>query len=490
MKWKPGHGYRSFGITAFIVIAASMLFYFLLFRTSTLGVGLGKVISVLKPIIYGFVFAYLLNPIATLTERLCCRIILKTGIRAGKKIKRAIRVFSAFFSMLLAILVVYALISSVLPELVKSIRSIVFNFQRYVNNVNHFFDTFVFKNNQELDEKTTALISEYAQKAQEWLTADMTPQLDNLLGGLTSGIFNLVTFVKNIFIGLIISMYMLISKESMIARFRRFLFSVFSIPAANRILHNLRFTDEKFGGFIIGKMIDSLIIGVICYVCCRIFSFPYAMLISVVIGVTNVVPFFGPFIGAIPSSVLIFVVDPWKALVFIIFILCLQQFDGNFLGPRILGTTVGVSSYMVIIAILIGSGFFGVTGMVIGVPTFAVLIALMQDAILRRAKKKGLPGELEAYHYVSRINPLTMELIEEAEDSDGGISLYDWITMRTKEMKSLDEPIAGRSWDRTIEQIEEEDAELSGIAAPPRKNPDGGTDGDVPEEAFSEDDKN
>lgn len=488
MKWKPGHGYRNFGITAFIVIAASMLFYFLLFRTSTLGVGLSRVIDVLNPIIYGFVIAYLLNTLVCLSERLIYRFMIRLKIKPGRRIGKMIRVFCAFFSLLIALLIVYALISSILPELIKSVRSIVFNFQRYVNNVNHFFDTIVFKDNEELDARTTEFISRIAQKVQDWLSADMTPQLDTLLGGVTSGFFNFVTFMRNIFLGIIVSMYMLISKESMIARFRRFVYALFPVATANRILHNLRFADEKFGGFLIGKMIDSVIIGIICYVCCRIFSFPYAVLISVVIGVTNVVPFFGPFIGAVPSAVLIFVVDPWKALVFIIFILCLQQFDGNFLGPKILGSSVGVSSYMVIIAILIGSGFFGVTGMVIAVPTFAVLIAFVQDEILRRTKKNGLPGELEAYHYVSRINPVTREIINEDDDPDQSVSLYDWITMRTAEVRSFDEPLKENSWDRTIEQIETEDAELSGVAAPPRKNSDGGTDGDVPEDAFSEED--
>lgn len=488
MKWKPGHGYRNFGLTAFIVIAASMLFYFLLFRTSTLGTGIARVIDVMNPLIYGLVIAYLLNPVVNMSESICYKLVYKTKFNPGKKSKKAIRVFCAFLALFLAMLIVYALASSVLPELTKSVRSIVFNFQRYVNNVNHFFDTTIFKDNEELDSRITALITEYAQKIQEWLTGDMTPQLDNLVGRLTSGLFNIVTFFRNIFLGIIISMYALISKESMLARMKRFTFSVFSVPAANRILHNLRFADEKFGGFLIGKMIDSVIIGIICYVCCRIFNFPYAMLISVVIGVTNVVPFFGPFIGAIPSSILIFVVDPWKALIFIIFILCLQQFDGNILGPRILGTSVGVSSFMVIIAILIGSGFFGVTGMIVAVPAFAVLIAFLQSWILRRTRGKGLPGELEAYHYAVRINPLTKEIVEE-EEKKGSLSLYDWITRRTDEMKMYEEPITERSWDRTIEQIEEEDAALSGIAAPPRKNPDGGTDGDVPEEAFSDDDQ-
>ncbi len=489
MKWKPTHGYRNIGITAFIVVAASMLFYFLLFRTSTLGVGLGKVIAVMNPIIYGYIIAYILNPVSTLTESTVFRLIYRMKLKKApsRRAKKFIRVISVFFSVFLSGLVIYALISSVLPELLKSVRSIVFNFQRYVNNVNHFLDTTIFKDNAELDAKTTALITEYAGKIQEWFSAEMTPRLDNLVGGVTSGLFNFVTFLKNILLGVVISIYVLISKESMLARFRRFIYAVFPIPTGNRILFNLRFADEKFGGFVIGKIIDSAIIGVICYVCCRLFDFPYAMLISVVIGVTNVVPFFGPFIGAVPSTVLIFVVDPVKALIFIIFILCIQQFDGNLLGPKILGTSVGVSSYMVIIAILIGSGFFGFTGMIIAVPTFAVISAFVQSAILRRTKKHGLPGELEAYHYVDKVDPVTKDIVTKEVDGRAR-NLYDWIKNRDEIVYSYDEPIRENSWDRTIEQIEEEDASLSGIAVPPRKNRDGGTDGDVPDDAFRDDD--
>ncbi len=463
-----------------------MLFYFLLFRTHTLGVGLSKVIEVMSPIIYGFITAYLLNPVMTLFEKASYRIISRLKLHPGRKRKKVIRIASSFLALFAAGVVIYALLSSVLPELVKSVRSIVFNFQRYVNNVNHFLDT-VLSGNAELDSKTTELISEYAQKAQDWLSAEMTPWLDNLVNGLTSGIFNLVTFLKNIFLGVVISLYILIAKESMLARFRRFLYAVLPVPTTNRILHSLRFADEKFGGFIIGKLIDSAIIGVICYVCCRIFSFPYAMLISVVIGVTNVIPFFGPFIGAIPSTVLIFVVDPIKALIFIIFILCLQQFDGNLLGPRILGSSVGVSSYMVIVSILIGSGFFGVKGMVIAVPTGAVVVAFSQGAILRKIKKKGLPGSLESYHYVDKVDPLTGEIVD-LERNKEAVSLYDWIRNKGDILSAYEEPIRENSWDRTIEQVEQEDADLGGIAAPPRKNQDGGTDGSVPEEAFREDD--
>ena len=255
--------------------------------------------------------------------------------------------------------------------------------------------------------------------------------------------------------------YILCAKEAHAARFKRLIYSVFSIQTGNRILFSFRFIDEKFGGFIIGKFIDSLIIGLITYVACSLMNMPYTLLISVVIGVTNVIPFFGPFLGAIPSVFLIFVTSPIKSLIFIIFILVLQQIDGNLLGPRILGDSVGVSSYLVILAILIGGGFFGVTGMIIGVPCAAVIVAVMQSRILRRMKEKGLPGDLESYHYLKEINPNTSEIIT-ADFSDEEKGIYDRIRKRDDIVTSYDEPLRENTWDITMEQIEEEDALING----------------------------
>ena len=300
---------------------------------------------------------------------------------------------------------------------------------------------------------------------QTWYETDVAPRINSLALSVTSGFVNFFTFMKNILLGMIISIYILISKETMLARFRRFIYAVFTIEKANRILHTLRFADTKFGGFLIGKLIDSVIIGLLCYICCLTLRMPYSTLIAVIIGVTNIIPFFGPLIGAIPCTLLIFVVSPLKSLIFIIFILGLQQFDGNFLGPKILGSSVGVSSYMVILSILIGSGFFGFKGMIISVPLCAVLLALLQTHIVRKAHEKGIPADLESYHYVRQINPETKVVeSESAEPDDGG--LYEVIRHRDEELKHFDEPILPRPWDRTYEQIAEEDAQIGEPVVP------------------------
>ena len=459
MKWKLGKRQWVWALTAFLVVALSMLFYFLLFRTTTLGVALSKIKSVLNPVIYGFVIAYILNPVMVFFEKLTYKICKRRNWHVGNKRKKGIRIACSFIALFLALIIIYALVSSIVPELIYSIRSIIMNFQTYVDNVNNFInETF---HNPKFDEKTLKTVDNIVSSIQKWFNTEMVPQLDSLAGSVTSGVMGFVVFMKNVILGMIISMYLLIAKEGMFARLRRFTYAVFSLEKGNRILNTMRFVNSKFGGFLIGKVIDSAIIGLICYFACMIMRMPYATLIAVIIGATNIIPFFGPFIGAVPCSILVFVVDPIKSLIFIIFILCLQQFDGNFLGPKILGNSVGVSSFMVILSILIGGGFFGVTGMIVGVPLCAVIIAFVQTWIIRRTREKGLPNDLESYHYVQQINPITREFEQDpAVEPNGGF--YDRIRFRGPDLREFDIKIKEKPWERTYEQIAEEDARCNG----------------------------
>ena len=460
MRWKHSKEYRQVGITAFLVVAASMLLYFLLFRTSSLGAVISKILTVLNPVIYGFFIAYILNPQETVIENAAYKLLHRFGVKPGFKWKKSVRLTCVVLSLLILILIIYGLISTIMPELVRSVRNIIYNFQNYANNINHFIDTYLHIN-QELDEQTTAMISEYAIKIQEWLLSNLNPRIDSIADNLRSGVMSFVAFLKNFFLGMIISMYILVSKEVLLARFRRIIYSVFPVKTGNRILFNIRFMDEKFGGFFVGKLIDSVIIGIICYFCCGLLNMPYLVLISVFIGVTNLIPFFGPFIGAIPTTLLIFVVSPVKALIFVIFIVVLQQFDGNFLGPRILGSSVGVSSFMVILAILIGGGVLGVPGMLVGVPLAAVISAFIQGHVLHRMRERKLPGDLNSYHNLQEINPITGEVIP-LNFTKEDMSLYDWIRYRDDIVRSFDEPLREYSWERTMADIDREDAVIDG----------------------------
>lgn len=457
--WKPDKEYKKLGVTAFFVVAGSLLFYFLLFKTASIGKGITKVLDIINPIIYGFIIAYILNPVVQTIENGIFESLKKAGRSPKKKGARYVRIISAFLTVILMLLLLYALFAMVIPQLITSIRSIIVNFPAYVRNINEFIDNII--KDEDMDATANELINQYASIAENWVSNSVTPKLESFVTNLTSSVLNVLEFFKNFFLGVIISIYVMIAKDALLARAKRLVYSLFSLPTSNRILYNLRFVNEKFGGFLIGKVIDSVIIGMICYVVTSILRMPYAVLISVFVGITNVIPFFGPFIGAVPSVFLIFVVNPLQALYFIIFIIILQQFDGNFLGPRILGNSVGVSSFMVIVAILVGSGFFGVIGMIIGVPVCAVLLALLQTQIIRRMRKKHLPTDIDSYRDLERIDPETGMMIHTNYFAESG-NLYESISRKSPAALEARQAIEENPWDVTEKVLERIDRMIYG----------------------------
>lgn len=457
--WKPDKEYKKLGVTAFFVVAGSLLFYFLLFKTASIGKGITKVLDIINPIIYGFIIAYILNPVVQAIENGIFESLKKAGRSPKKKGARYVRIISAFLTVILMLLLLYALFAMVIPQLITSIRSIIVNFPAYVRNINEFIDNII--KDEDMDATANELINQYASIAENWVSNSVTPKLESFVTNLTSSVLNVLEFFKNFFLGVIISIYVMIAKDALLARAKRLVYSLFSLPTSNRILYNLRFVNEKFGGFLIGKVIDSVIIGMICYVVTSILRMPYAVLISVFVGITNVIPFFGPFIGAVPSVFLIFVVNPLQALYFIIFIIILQQFDGNFLGPRILGNSVGVSSFMVIVAILVGSGFFGVIGMIIGVPVCAVMLALLQTQIIRRMRKKHLPTDIDSYRDLERIDPETGMMIHTNYFAESG-NLYESISRKSPAALEARQAIEENPWDVTEKDLERIDRMIYG----------------------------
>ena len=224
------------------------------------------------------------------------------------------------------------------------------------------------------------------------------------MSGLTVGVLNFMREIMNILIGLIVSVYVLFSKEKFSKQSKKITYAIFKPSNANMILHLTIKSNEIFGGFIIGKIIDSAIIGVLCFAGLSILNMPYAMLVSVIVGVTNVIPFFGPYIGAIPSAILILLAEPKMGIYFIIFIIALQQFDGNILGPKILGNSTGLSAFWVIVSILLGGGLFGIVGMLFGVPTFAVIYYVIKLLVDNKLEKKELPTVSGCYNEESYVD--------------------------------------------------------------------------------------
>lgn len=398
MKNGENKKYVYWGLTALSVIACSIALYFVLNKPEIFGKFFGELIAIFKPFIYGLVMAYLLVPVFNF-----CYQTLEPWI--GKHMKnrrqasRIAKALSTSFSILFLVLIVVALISMVLPQLVTSIMGLVDTLPVSIRKVSVWLQD-ILANNPEIETTAMQFYQEGIDTLTMWVKTDMLPQLNSIMNGL----WGTVTFLKNVLIGLFVCIYMLNSKELFAAQAKKLTYSLFQVPKANLIISNVRFVHRVFGGFINGKLLDSLIIGIICFFVMTLLGLPYAMLISVVIGVTNIIPFFGPFIGAVPSTLLILLVNPMQALYFLIFILILQQFDGNILGPKILGDSTGLSSFWVMFAILVFGGLLGFTGMVIGVPIFAVLYSLIAALINRSLNKKALSENTNDYFGLDHID--------------------------------------------------------------------------------------
>lgn len=404
MKLGPDNKYFRWGLTAFLTAAAGILFYFVIFHMRVLKSGIDLVIAILMPVIYGLLISYVLWPLVRIFEtKLFGKILKKMKVTPTAKGKKAIRLTCVLATLFLFLFAIYLLLALLIPQVANSIASIVENFPRYIDNIQEWISS-TLKNNPDMENTVNNLISTYSEKAEEWLSQDLMPQMNSIIRELSSGLVGFITFVKNVILGIIVSIYMLYGKENLIANAKKGVYALFSTRRANQIIKDCQYIDATFGKYIIGMMLDSLNIAVWCYVGLLILQMPYAILISVVVGVTNFIPFFGPYLGAIPSAVLIFMVNPIQALYFIIFIFVLQQIDGNFIAPRILGDSTGMSSLMVLVAIMVGGGLFGIPGMLIGVPVCAVLCTAVRHFMERRLADKNLPTDQEFYNGLDQIN--------------------------------------------------------------------------------------
>lgn len=394
---KDNH-YLGWGLTAIAVVAATLLLYDLVFRSSTVLVYLGKLIKILAPVLYGFAMAYLLTPVVNWFERNIFR------RKAGTPPDKGVRGLAILLTWMLVLALLYALMSVLLPELYKSIVQLANNADNYYRTVEAWAQRLL-NDNPNFSAWVGEVISEYYQDALNWLSEKLMPQLELAIQAVTGGLMGVVVFLKNLLIGIIVSIYLLGTKETFAATGSKLCYTFFNEQRAAWLIRGFKTSNSIFSGFIRGKLLDSLIIGFMCFFFSSLFEFPYAPLVSVVVGVTNIIPFFGPFLGAIPSGFLILLDSPIKCLYFALFILALQQFDGNILGPKILGDSTGLSSFWVIVAILVGGGLFGVAGMFLGVPIFACAYTGVRNYSAYRLRKKGLPTATSSYATHSPVWP-------------------------------------------------------------------------------------
>ena len=379
-------------LAGFGAISLSILFFFLIYRFQGFGDAISKLTGILMPFIYGAVIAYLLKPVCNCVENFLRRLL-------PKKMGTAANMLAVAISLLFGILVVYALIMMIVPQLITSVTTLYYTAR---NNLNDFVD---WASHQEIiasNQKLLDFIETSYDNLQDMLDnivrTKLVPSMQSLLSGAALGVMSFVTFLKNIIIGVIVSVYLLASRKKFGQQCKMILYSLIKPRWADIILEEILYADKMFGGFINGKILDSAIIGVLCYIACLIFKFPSALLVSVIIGVTNVIPFFGPFIGAIPATLLILIQNPIKALWFVLFVLVLQQVDGNIIGPKILGNTTGLSSFWVLFAILLFGGLWGFVGMIIGVPLFAVIYDVLKKFVLHGLRRNEEMELVTTYH--------------------------------------------------------------------------------------------
>ena len=446
--------YVQIGVTAFCVIAASLLFYFGIFHTASITKGLKAIYNILTPIVYAAAISYVLWPLIRFMEKsIIYRICEKKNWKPSEKVRHGIRMICVIVTLLLFFFGIYGLLSMLIPELINSITNIIDNLPRYINNIEKWL-TNLLKNYPELEENSSMIFSTVTARAETWLTNDLLPKINLLVASFSTGFMGALVFLKNFLIGAMISIYLLYGKESYVAQGKRLLYCLFSTQTTNNIIRDLQYVDKTFGGFIIGKVLDSLIIGILCYIGTTILNLPYALLVSVIVGVTNVIPFFGPYIGAVPSAVLILLVNPIQCIYFVIFILLLQQFDGNFLGPKILGGSTGLSSFMVIVAILVGGGLFGIFGMFVGVPACASICTVIRNGIQSRLEKKKMPIDLESYRDIDHLDAKTLQPIAPSAQKPGSDSAFkSYRKIRSKASLMSREK---RKMDGGVEEVSEE----------------------------------
>ncbi|MDY5845263.1 MAG: AI-2E family transporter [Bariatricus sp.] len=389
------------GMTTFLVIMACVVIYFALLRINQISEAVFAVVDVLKPILYGMAIAFLLNPIVKMVDRYFVP-WLEKYMERRKAIKLS-RASGVAVSLIFLFALITALFNMLIPELVKSIRDLIITLPGQLNEVVDWF------NHMQASDTTMGIlfsniVEEGTATLQNWLRTELMPQINTIMSNLTVGVLNILNELFNFLIGLIISIYLLASKETFSAQCKKLTYAFLKTDHANMILHLTKKSNEIFGGFIIGKIIDSAIIGVLCFVSLSLLKMPYILLVSVIVGVTNIIPFFGPYIGAIPSAILILLNDPKKGIYFILFILVLQQVDGNVIGPKILGNSTGLSSFWVVFSILVGGGLFGFVGMIMGVPTFAVIYYIIMMITDQRLERKNLPATTVHYGEKSYVN--------------------------------------------------------------------------------------
>ena len=386
MKIKWNIKYTTIAVYSFIVVCCSIIFYLITSEINLFKIKVSKSIATLQPFIIGFAIAYLLNFVLKFYEEKVLTLKLFKNFKPKSK-----RSLGLLFTYTTLILLIYLFMNFVLPQLTASVVGLANDIPHYVNNASKSLDNLTTRfdiGEEYLDlivDKWNDLVN-YTIK----FVTNLIPMLGNLLKTIASSVWNIV-------LGLIVSIYLLVDKEKFFALSKKVTYSLFSKSYSDKILELTHRSNNIFGKFLSGKILDSFIIGILTFIVLTIFKMPYTILVSFIVGITNIIPFFGPFIGAVPSFFIILFVSPIKALWFLLIILIIQQIDGNIIGPKILGESLGISAFWILFSLLVTGKIFGLIGMIIGVPLFAIIYSIVKDIVESKLKQKGLPSETSDY---------------------------------------------------------------------------------------------
>ena len=404
MTDKKTEKYRRIGWEVFKVAAAVCLLVFVLMNFSMVKEVVKKVFSVLTPIWIGVILCFLANPLYSLLKK-----------QFEKKMGGAWpKVIASILTTLAVVVIIYGLFALIIPQIYDSLISLIQQAPGYFEKLGLFLSDYSKKHPEWKDtiEKAYASMTAYLES---FVDTTVVPNLSTIAASVFTSVKSFAVQLYNILIGLVAMVYLLNVKDAILPKLKKFLYAFMKKDAAETFCTDIKTFTKIFGGYIAGKLLDSLIIGVLCFIFMTVMKMPYTFLISVIIGVTNIIPFLGPFIGAIPSTLLIILIDPRMGLIFMIFILVLQQLDGNVIGPKILGQSTGVSSFWVLVSVILFGGLFGAAGMVFAIPIWAVLTGLLNRFADKCLKKKGLPVEDSAYELGKKV--VEEKKPEEAEET-------------------------------------------------------------------------
>lgn len=386
MKINWNERYNTISVYTFLVVSAIITFYLALSEIGQFTSKVNEIIAVLNPFIIGFSIAYILNFLLKFIEDKVLE--LKYFKFVKLKSKRGVGLLLTY---IIGFTVVGLFIQFVLPQLIDSIVGLANDIPKYIGNLTKFLEESM--RNMDISPQYYDIIMKNINEVINYVIkviTDMLPILGGVLATIASSIWNII-------LGIIISIYMLIDKDKFFAVSKKVTSAFFSKDRADRIIEITHRSNDTFGRFLSGKILDSAIVGVLIFIILTVCDIPYALLVSVIVGITNIIPFFGPFIGAIPSVIIILFVSPIKALWFIIIIVIMQQIDGNIIGPKILGDSIGISAFWILFSIMVAGKLLGFVGMIIGVPLFAVVYSIIKEIVESRLKKKGLKVNTNDY---------------------------------------------------------------------------------------------